>query len=134
MKKLIFVFILVLLTGCSFLSSYDEVSYKEFKNKIKNKDSFILFVGSSTCSACKSYKITLNKVIKKYNVDVKYIDLAKLSDDENSEFSASFPISGTPTTLYVKNGKEKDTYNRVVGDVKYSKIFKSFKENGYIKG
>ena len=135
MKKLIFVFISVLfITGCSFFSSYDEISYNEFKQMIRDNNSFILFVGSSTCSACGTYKVTLNKVIKKYNVDVKYIDLSKLSEKESGEFSASFPISATPTTIFIEKGKERDTFNRIVGSVKYSKIINTFKENGYIKG
>jgi hypothetical protein len=77
---------------------------------------------------------TLNDVISEYNVDVKYIDLSKLSDTQKSELSSVFPITGTPTTVFITNGVEKDTYNRIVGSVKKSEIIQAFKENKYIKG
>ena len=33
------------------------------------------FIGSETCSACASYKITLNKIIEEYHTDIKYLDI-----------------------------------------------------------
>lgn len=114
--------------------TYKEISYKELTNMLNQKQSFILFIGSDTCSACSSYKETLNEVISKYGTDVKYIDLHKLSEKEESDVISQFPITGTPTTVFITNGKEKDTYNRIVGNAKNSKIVEKFKENGYIKG
>lgn len=119
--------------GCSALKTYDEISYKKLNNMLDKKENFILFIGSSTCSACSSYKITLDKVIKKYGVDIKYIDLSKLSDKEKGDVTAKFPISGTPTTIFIENGVENDTYNRIDGNVRYSKIVDKLKENGYVK-
>ena len=43
-----------------------------------------------------------------------------------------FPITGTPTTIFVKNGEEKDTYNRIVGNKKFSQTEEAYKDNGYI--
>ena len=133
MMKKILLFLVLDVCGCSVIKTYDELSYKKLNTMLKNKEDFVLFIGSSTCSACSSYKITLNDVIKKYNVDVKYIDLSKLSEKQHSEFTAKFPISGTPTTVFIKNGVEDDTYNRIDGNVKFSKIVSKLKENGYIK-
>ena len=133
MKKIaILVTILFMLTGCS-KTTYDEISYSELNEKLENKEDFILFIGSSTCSACAAYEITLNDIIEEYNVDVKYIDLSKLSDGDESALVSEFPITGTPATIFITDGDEKDTHNRIDGNEKKSKIIEKFKENGYIK-
>ena len=115
------------------INFYDEISYSELNKMISDKKDFVLFIGSETCSACSSYKVSLNKVIRKYNIDVKYLDISKLSEKENSELISKFPISGTPTTIFVNDGVEKDTYRRIDGNVRYSKIVEKFKNSGYIK-
>ena len=124
---------IIFISGCGALKTYDEISYKKLFDMVDKKESFILFIGSSTCSACSDYKITLNKVVKKYGVDIKYIDLSKLSDKEKGSVTAMFPISGTPATLFIENGEEKDTYNRIDGNLRYSKIVEKLKETGYVK-
>ena len=133
MKKILLLIVIFLISGCGALKTYDEISYKKLNSMLDKKEDFILFIGSSTCSACSSYKITLNKVVKKYGVDIKYIDLSKLSDKEKGNVTSKFPISGTPATLFIENGDEKDTYNRIDGNVRYSKIIEKLKENVYIK-
>ena len=133
MKKILLLFIIIFIGGCSAVKTYDEIGYKKLSNMIDKKENFILFIGSSTCSACSSYKITLNKIVKKYGVDIKYIDLSKLSDKEKGDVSAKFPISCTPATIFIEKCIEKDTYNRIVGNVRYSKVVKKLKENGYVK-
>lgn len=133
MKKILVLIVAVfLLTGCGS-TTYDEISYDELDKMIEEKQDFILFIGSNTCSACANYKITLNNVIEKYGVDVKYIDMAKLSDTEESKLVSKFPIKGTPTTVFIKDGEEEDSHNRIEGNAKNSKIVEKFKENGYIK-
>ena len=134
MKKILVLFLLMFIfTGCS-KTTYDEISYDELNEMLKNKDDFILFIGSSTCSACASYEITLNDIIKEYNVDVKYIDLSKLSNNEQSELTSEFPITGTPTTIFITDGDEEDSHNRINGNKSNSRIVEKFKENGYIEG
>jgi predicted bacteriocin transport accessory protein len=137
MKK-IFVLLIILvsafmITGCGGPKTYDEISYDEYKNKLSNGDEFILFIGAETCSACSAYKIGLNKVIEKYKIDVKYLDIDELSDTELSKLKSKFYFSGTPTTVFIKDGKEDEDKDRIVGNVKYSKIVETMKKNGYIK-
>lgn len=131
-KILILITIIFTLTACGN-KTYKEITYDELNTKLENKESFILFIGSDTCSACSNYKVTLNQVIEKYGTEVFYLDLHNLSDKEESAITGMFPISGTPTTVFIKNGKEKDTFNRIVGSAKSEKIISKFKENGYIK-
>ena len=114
-------------------NTYEEISYAELNEMLKNKDDFVLFIGSNTCSACTVYRGTLNDVIGEYGVDVKYIDLSKLSKTESSKLTSKFPITGTPTTIFITDGDEEDSHNRIVGSAVKSKIIEKFKENGYIK-
>ena len=39
----------------------------------------------------------------------------------------------TPTTVFITDGVEKTTYNRIVGALSYSKIESKFEKAGYIK-
>ena len=137
MKKL-FAFILVLVSsflivGCGGPKTYDEISFNELEKMLKEKQSFILLIGRDDCSACQSYKPTIEKVIKDYHLDVKYINTNTLNEDENAELLSNFYITGTPQTVFVVKGKEKDRYTRVNGSQKYSKVVEIMKKNGYIK-
>ena len=134
MRKILLLLITFLLGACSTIKTYDEISFNKLKKMLNNKENFILFIGSTDCSACDSYKGTINDVISKYNLDIKYIDLSKLSKKEESELISKFPITGTPTTIFIEKGVEEDTYNRIDGSVKYSKVINKLKENKYIKG
>lgn len=134
MKKILILILvpLLLICGCS-KKTYTEISYDDFKQKIDNKESFILFIGAESCAHCATYKPTLNSVINKYNVDVYYIDIDKLSSKESSYLNNAVPFTGTPTTVFIKNGKEESTYNRIVGDMDFEYIVEKFKKNGYIE-
>ena len=122
-----------MLSGCGGPKTYDEISYSDLNKMLKDKENFVLFIGSETCSACNAYKITINKIVEKYGVDIKYLDISKLDDTENSELHANFAFSGTPTTIFIEDGEEKDSFNRINGNVKYSKVVEKLQENKYIK-
>lgn len=100
---------------------------------IEEKQDFILMIGSETCSACNSYKITLNKIIENYGIDIKYIDISKLDEEQTDYLLEHFPFDATPTTVFVNKGKEKNQDNRMIGNQKYSETEKILKEKGYIK-
>ena len=136
LKKVVYILILIpllfIISGCGN-KTYDEITYKELNNMLADKESFVLFIGSTTCTHCDAYKVTLNKVIEEYNVDVKYIDIYKISENKVSSLQAKFPFTGTPTTVFIKNGEEESTFNRIEGEASYSEVVDAFKENGYIK-
>lgn len=127
------ILILFSISGCGKITSYNEISYEKLNEMLKNKENFVLIIGSSTCSACKAYKLTLDQVIEKYQLDIKYIDIAKLDDNQVSELRSNFPFQGTPATIFITKGQEKDTQNRIKGNEKFSKIVKMLKKNKYIK-
>ena len=126
---------LLILTGCgSKKSTYVELSYSDFLKKIENKETFPLVVGSSECSHCADFKITMEKFIEEYQVTVYYINILNLSTEEYNEFITYVNFGGsTPTTVFINDGEEKTIYNRIVGALSYSKVVSKYTDAGYIK-
>ena len=84
-KKILFVTIIALLfalTGCGKETTYHEVSIDELTKMVENKESFVLVIGSETCSACESYKPTMEKIISTYNIRINYINIYPLKDEQ----------------------------------------------------
>lgn len=138
MKKVLKVVIIslmfvVLLTGCNKNSNIKEITLKEFKAKIENKETFALYVGNKNCSHCVSYRPILEKVLKDYDITIYHLDNSKLSEDEYKEFKTYINISGTPTIAFITDGEEETTLNRIVGETSRENTIERFKTNGYIK-
>ncbi len=135
-KKILFVIVAVLLfvvTGCGKETTYHEVSYDELGKMIKNKESFVLVIGSETCSACESYKPTMEKIITNYNIRVNYINVYQLTQEQKAGLIKYVYYANTPTTVYFVNGEATETHNHIVGAADYDKVLASLKKNGYIK-
>ena len=115
----------------SYLS---EISYDEVIEKLDNKDTFVLLISQTTCSHCATYKPKLKDVSNEYEIDVYYIDVDLLEEDEYNELNSrlSFKTSGTPLTIFLKNGEETTVANRIQGDSSKDKIIKKLKSNGFI--
>jgi hypothetical protein len=95
---------------------------------------FPVVIGSSTCSACSLFKGTMDTFISKYQVEVFYIDISKLSDDDLNSLKTEVNFSSTPTTIFVVDGKHTSVYNRIVGAESFSTVVKQYKKMNYIKG
>lgn len=140
MKKMfknliIIVTLLIFVTGCSAASKdhIKEITFDQFKEKMANKETFVLYVGNKNCSHCVSYKPILEKVLDDYNIDIYHLDNSKLSNNEHSEFKSYINISGTPTVAFIENGDEETTLNRISGEATREQTIERFKTNGYIK-
>lgn len=137
MKKLLILMMIsfsLCLTGCgSKLKTYNEVDYKSLMNMFEEKQSFILFIGSTDCHHCDLYKETLNEVIAKYQVKINYIDISKLSAQENAKLKVYVNYTGTPTTAFIENGAETSMYDRIDGNKSMDKVIEKLKKKGYIK-
>ena len=140
MKKIGLIFFCLMLflcvtTGCNKkISSYKEINYNEFIEKINNKETFPLFVGSHECSHCDDFKKTVNRIVEDYQINIYYIDIANMTKEEYNKFLTIVNFGGsTPTTVFITEGEEKTVYNRIVGAVSYSKVIEKLKKTGYIK-
>ncbi|HOZ53723.1 MAG TPA: thioredoxin family protein [Bacilli bacterium] len=110
-----------------------KVTFNEFKTKMENKDSFAIYVGHDSCSACQQYKPTLLSVVKKYNITLYYLDNSTLTEDENIELTSILSVQGTPTIAFITNGEEESTLNRIYGVTSKEDTIERFRLNGYIK-
>lgn len=110
-----------------------KLTLEELENKVKNKDSFILVITQTDCSHCISYKPTLVEVLEE-TLQIAYeIDIQPLSKDDKERVYNIARVSGTPTTVFIKDGEEQDTSYRLIGSVSASKLKERLKETGYIK-
>ena len=138
MKKTLFIILicLVLLTGCKTKDEKGKLitlDYDELKEKIDNEDSFILVVTRTDCSHCAIYIPRLEKVLKEYELTAYQIEVDTWKDSEKDDLGEICNVSGTPTTIFIENGEEKNTSSRLVGERTQDQIINRFKAMGYIK-
>lgn len=131
---LISLILLIVLYNYFNRSRLYELNVDNIIEKINNKDSFILCISATYCEHCKEYKPKLIDISKKYKLDIYYIDFDKYSENEQQLFRNYISFDGsTPVTLFIKNGEEETTVNRINGNVSKDKIISKFKSNGFIK-
>lgn len=128
---IIFIFILML-SGCG-KNYMKEISYDEYQKLIANKETFILEIMRTDCSACINFKPKLEQVTKDYQIEIKYINTDNLTDEEYDKLSNETGISGTPTVIFYNDGIENTKSSRINGSVSTDKIISKFKANGLIK-
>ena len=102
------------------------------KEKIDNKEKFVLVITQTGCSHCMAYLPVLDEIGKDYKLTFYDINMTNLSDEEKTEFNKLVRISGTPTTIFYTDGEEKTTTSRLVGEKTKEKIINRLKSEGYI--
>ena len=123
---------LFLFTGCG-KSYLTEISYNEYKKLIENKETFILEIMRTDCSACISFKPKITQVAEDYQIEIKYINTDNLSEDEYNSLFEDTGISGTPTVIFYHEGVEETVAARINGSVSVDKIISKFKASGFIE-
>ena len=135
MKKiLILIGLIILFTGCTGYKTYQTINYKTLDSLVKDKESFVLVIGSASCSACSVYRQTMQSIIKEYNLMIYYVDVDNFSREEEARLIERFPFEGTPTTVFVVDGYEVDTEDRIVGAGSKEVVISLLKKYNYIKG
>lgn len=115
-------------------NNFIKLEYDEIVNKLDNNDDFVLCVSRTTCSHCENYKPKLKNIANKYNIKIYYTDVDTYNDDEMADFNTRISFDGgTPVTIFFKDGEEKTTATRIVGDVSSEKIIDKLKKNDFIK-
>ena len=134
LKAIVLLFVVtIMFCGCSKEERIVEISLDEFKEKMANKESFVLYVGNEGCSHCISYRPVLEQVLEDYDITIYQIDNSKLDNSEFAEFRTYVNISGTPTVAFIADGEEESTLNRITGEVSRETTIERFKSNGYIE-
>lgn len=111
------------------------ISGKEVLEKLKNKETFILVRTQDGCNHCEEYKPILNRVLIENDINAYELNSTNLRKEEKEiqqEIDKLFNISGTPTTIFINDGEEQITINRIVGTTTYSNLKEKLKERGFI--
>lgn len=111
---------------------FTEIQYDALIEKIENKDDLIVLISQTTCGHCASYKPKLEDMANKHKVEIYYIDVDLLDEDEYNNLIKYINFSSTPVTVFLKNGEEKTAVNRINGDASRDKIERKLKSNGFI--
>lgn len=114
-------------------SNIKEINLTKLESMLDNKETFILLISQTDCSHCIAFKPVLNSVLKDNKVQAYEIDMQKMTEEEYKSFVKIITIQGTPTTVFIKNGQEETTANRLIGSVSSDKIISRLKSTGYIK-
>lgn len=109
------------------------LTFKELQKKIDKKDSFILVITQEECSHCMEYKPVLKSVLTEYDIYAYELSLDKLSKKETAQLKDIANTSGTPNTVFIENGEEKNTSSRITGNKSKDKIISRLKAMGYIE-
>lgn len=134
MKKILFVLTMFLLVcGCSSKSALQTIGYKDLKEKIENKESFVLYIHKTGCSYCESYEPILTKVLKGNALTAYSINTTSLKQAEEKSLKEKVNLKGTPTLIYIKEGKA-DSNGSLIGEQTQENTVDFFKKIGYIEG
>ncbi len=116
----------------NLISPLKKINYKDYQTMFEEKQDFILYLGAKTCSHCQAFKPTLEKIARKYNLDVYYLDVSTLSNDEYAIVKNKTFLTGTPTIVFVKGGVVQSE-PRIEGEMSYNAALKLFKQSGFVK-
>lgn len=140
MKNKLFLFIIIfLIVALAFISSFfsesedkyvTEITYQQLVSKMDKKEKFVLYVKKEGCSACEEFNPTFLSVLREYKLKIYSIYTDKLSDEDSESFYDLVDVSGTPTVLFIEDGKE--TMNKIEGVRTKDYIVKKFVNAGYI--
>ena len=123
---------IVLLTSCGS-SNLKSISYSELNKKLDNKETFFFIVTRDGCSHCEDFIPKVEEVLDEYDIVGYNLNYSDLSEEDDEEFYNKYGISATPTTVFIKDGKEVSILQRIEGDVSKEKLITKLKNNNYIK-
>ncbi len=112
------------------------ITGEELLQKLENKETFFFVRTQDGCPHCEEFKPILNRVLKDYNItayELKYETLEKEDQSIQNKVKELFGSPGTPTTIFITNGEETTTLNRLSGSRSYTETVKALKDREFIK-
>lgn len=110
-----------------------DMSGKMLKEKVDNKESFIMLVTRKGCSHCEDFLPVFINVLEKHDLTAYKLDLANLSQEEKEYLVSVANVTATPTTVFIEDGEEKTVVNRIVGATNKKRVEDRLKALKYIK-
>ncbi|HPE14276.1 MAG TPA: thioredoxin family protein [Bacilli bacterium] len=114
---------------------FKELNYEGFVELVEDKKTFGLVIEKDGCAYCESYLPKIEKVVNSNDLiyDVYYINISNLGNEDYKSFSKTISFSGTPTTVFFKDGVEMDLWTRIDGNDTSKNIKAKLKRLGYFE-
>lgn len=123
---------LFIFTGCDS-SNFKSLSYDDLMDKLESKESFFFVVVKDNCSFCQAYEPKMEKILDEYDVVGYYVNISDMSEKEYNDFQSKYNVDGTPTTIFIYQGKETSVLLRIDGNQSEETIISALRDNKYIK-
>lgn len=141
MKKLAMLVILftslLLVTSCNndTATNYlEEISFDKLYEMLDNGESFILEFVQDGCSHCAVFTPRFENVLEEYQIYAKQLNFSNITEKQLNQIFEDFGSKmGTPTVVFIENGEEKTTINRLSGEPSEREIIRKLVQNGYIE-
>lgn len=99
----------IISTDAELLLNY--IGLEEYNNLLASSEPSVVVVGQSTCGYCIQQKLVYNQIVDEYGIDVNYLNISYLTEEEGTEFQSSVSYFeeneewGTPITFILKDGE-----------------------------
>ncbi|MBQ1342088.1 MAG: hypothetical protein IIY33_06350 [Erysipelotrichaceae bacterium] len=105
-RLLVLLVLLLVMTGCS-KGKIVEKKAPDIIKMFDNKESFVMYAGTSDCENCKEFKDILGQVLNDYRLTVYYFPADDYEDEDvkNLIYNYLYKLQWTPTVYIVENGK-----------------------------
>ena len=110
-----------------------EITFPELEEKIANKETFFFVITQTTCGHCEEYLPNLKSVLRKHKVTGYELVLDKMKTSEIAKLKDIASTRGTPMTIFIENGKEKNTSTRLEGSRPPHEIEDRLRKQHYIE-
>lgn len=112
-------------------AGFTEISYSEYESKMAEEKPFLVIIVRDGCGYCEMYEPIVEEVSNEYQVPIYYINLANLTEEEQSLLAKSNTYLktkewGTPTTLFMYG---KTVVDSISGYVEKEEFVEFIKEN-----
>lgn len=137
MKKVVVILmaVMLVLVGCSSKTPQHQSKSSDVIVKIENKESFVLYIGSTECAACQLFAPVYTEFAEAQGDSVYSLEVitetGKRKDDfEKLQTDYIGRLEVTPTILFIKDGV---VVEKTQGALKLSELENTAKRFGFIK-
>lgn len=140
MKKLFNCLVVILMTftlfGCA--NKEEEKSYEysfsgtEIVERIQNDETFVVYLGTTTCSHCLAFGKLVPTYNEEYNVEIGHVVLDEIETSDPEGYQALMEvlvIEYTPTTFFIIDGEIAES---VVGVIEEADMVDYLVKHGFL--
>lgn len=115
-------------------ANLNKIDYEKYDELINSDEKEIIVIAQTGCTYCESAKPVLNSMAEKYDLEINWLNITDLSEEEQANITNSLDIFsedfGTPLMMIVKN---KEVVDSITGYENQEQYETFFKENDFIK-